>query len=58
VAGKEGVVEQVGFRATRLRTAEGSVLNIPNAVIASVPIDNMGAPAADGMRDQHSSKAA
>ena len=43
VGGKEGIVEQVGFRATRLRTAEGSVLSIPNAVIASAPIDNMGA---------------
>ncbi len=46
VGGKEGIVEQVGFRATRLRTAEGSVLSIPNAVIASAPIDNMGSSAA------------
>jgi MscS family membrane protein len=54
VGGKEGTVEQVGFRATRLRTAEGSVLSIPNAVIASAPIDNMGARA----QEQHSAKAA
>jgi MscS family membrane protein len=43
VNGKEGVVEQVGFRSTRLRTAEDSLLTIPNAVIAAAPIDNMGA---------------
>jgi MscS family membrane protein len=43
VGGNEGIVDQVGFRATRLRTAEGSVLTIPNSVIASAPIDNLGA---------------
>jgi MscS family membrane protein len=45
VGGTEGVVEQVGFRSTRLRTAEDSVLTIPNAIIAAAPIDNMGARA-------------
>jgi MscS family membrane protein len=45
VGGKEGVVEQVGFRSTRLRTAEDSLLTVPNAVIAAAPIDNMGARA-------------
>jgi MscS family membrane protein len=43
VGGTEGVVEQVGFRSTRLRTAEDSVLTIPNAIIAAAAIDNMGA---------------
>jgi MscS family membrane protein len=42
VDGKEGTVEQVGFRSTRLRTREGSVLTIPNAVIASAAIENLG----------------
>jgi MscS family membrane protein len=42
VGGKEGVVEQVGFRSTRLRTPEGSLLTIPNATIASAGIDNLG----------------
>jgi MscS family membrane protein len=46
VGGAEGVVEHVGFRSTRLRTAEGSVLTIPNAIIAAAPIDNMGARSA------------
>jgi MscS family membrane protein len=43
VGGTEGVVEQVGFRSTRLRTAEDSLITIPNAIIAAAPIDNMGA---------------
>ena len=43
VGDKEGVVEQVGFRSTHLRTAEDSLLTIPNSVIAAAPIDNMGA---------------
>ena len=43
VGGTEGVVEQVGFRSTRLRTGEDSVLTIPNSIIAAAPIDNMGA---------------
>jgi MscS family membrane protein len=41
VAGVEGVVEQVGFRATRLRTADGSLLTIPNSTITSAAIDNL-----------------
>jgi MscS family membrane protein len=43
VGGNEGVVEQVGFRSTRLRTGEDSLLTIPNAIIAAASIDNMGA---------------
>ncbi len=43
VGNQEGVVEQVGFRSTRLRTKEYSVLTLPNSVIASAAIDNMGA---------------
>jgi MscS family membrane protein len=43
--GVEGTVEQVGFRATRLRTADGSLLTIPNSTIASAPIDNLSTKA-------------
>ena len=43
VGDKEGVVEQVGFRSTHLRTAEDSLLTIPNSVIAAASIDNIGA---------------
>jgi MscS family membrane protein len=41
IGGQEGTVEQVGFRATRLRTLDGSLLTVPNATIASAAIDNM-----------------
>jgi MscS family membrane protein len=41
----EGVVEQVGFRATRLRTPDGSLLTIPNSTIASAPISNLSTKA-------------
>lgn len=43
VDGMEGVVEAVGFRSTRLRTFDDSVLTIPNAIIAAASIDNRGA---------------
>lgn len=42
VSGKEGIVEQVGFRSTRLRTPEGTLITIPNAIIAASPLDNKG----------------
>lgn len=42
VNGQEGVVEQVGFRSTRLRTNEDSLMTIPNSTIATSSIDNMG----------------
>ena len=41
IGGQEGTVELVGFRATRLRTADGSLLTVPNSTIASAPIDNL-----------------
>jgi MscS family membrane protein len=42
VGGKEGVVVQVGFRSTRLRNSEDSLITVPNAVVAASSIDNMG----------------
>lgn len=42
VGNQDGIVEQVGFRSTRLRTANGSVLTMPNSTIASAAIDNRG----------------
>jgi len=38
----EGVVEEVGFRSTRIRTFYGSVVSVPNAKVANETIDNMG----------------
>ena len=43
VEGIDGTVEDIGFRSTRLRTFHNSVVSIPNALMANVSIDNMGA---------------
>ncbi|MCB0362114.1 MAG: mechanosensitive ion channel family protein, partial [Bdellovibrionales bacterium] len=43
VAGKsEGVVEEIGFRSTRIRTFYNSQISIPNSILANIDIDNMG----------------
>ncbi|MGC9455084.1 MAG: mechanosensitive ion channel family protein [Phycisphaerae bacterium] len=39
--GYEGIVEEVGFRSTRIRTFDGYLVTIPNAVVASGPIENV-----------------
>ncbi len=39
----EGVVEEIGFRSTRIRTAYNSLVTLPNAVVAKEKIDNLGA---------------
>jgi MscS family membrane protein len=38
----EGVVEEVGFRSTRVRTFHNSVVTIPNSAITNANVDNMG----------------
>lgn len=38
----DGTVEEVGFRATRIRTFRNSVMYIPNGVITNTMIDNHG----------------
>lgn len=38
----EGEVEEIGFRSTRLRTAQDSVVYVPNAKLADAHIDNYG----------------
>lgn len=38
----EGVVEEVGFRSTKIRTFYNSQVTIPNAVVANACIDNYG----------------
>ena len=38
----EGVVEEVGFRSTRIRTFHNSLVSVPNGKVAKSPIDNMG----------------
>jgi MscS family membrane protein len=38
----EGVVEEVGFRSTRLRTLYDSGVSVPNSILANTEIDNLG----------------
>jgi len=38
----EGVVEEVGFRTTRIRTFYNSQLSVPNGKVAMARVDNMG----------------
>jgi MscS family membrane protein len=42
VGDKEGIVEQVGFRSTKLRTFDDSLLVLPNGLLAGTMIDNLG----------------
>ena len=39
----EGVVEEVGFRTTRVRTFYNSLITVPNAIIVQTAVDNFGA---------------
>ncbi|MCK4277184.1 MAG: mechanosensitive ion channel family protein, partial [Phycisphaerae bacterium] len=43
IGGYQGYVEEVGFRATRVRTLEGHLLTVPNALLASETIENVSA---------------
>ncbi len=38
----EGVVEEVGFRSTRVRSFYGSLVTVPNAKVANASVDNKG----------------
>jgi MscS family membrane protein len=39
----EGVIEEVGFRSTRIRTFYNSLITLPNSIIANTKVDNYGA---------------
>lgn len=39
----EGIVEEVGFRSTRIRTFYNSVVTLPNSIFTETKIDNFGA---------------
>lgn len=41
--GTEGIVEEVGFRSTRIRTFYNSLVTVPNAKVADAKVDNYGA---------------
>ncbi len=40
--GYDGVVEEIGFRSTRVRTLTGHQVTIPNGMMASVSVENIG----------------
>jgi len=37
----EGVVEEIGFRSTKIRTFERTLVNVPNSALANMVIDNI-----------------
>jgi MscS family membrane protein len=37
----KGVVEEIGLRSTRIRTADQTVISLPNATVANAEIENM-----------------
>lgn len=39
----EGVVEEIGFRSTRIRTFAKTLINVPNSMLANMVIDNIDA---------------
>jgi MscS family membrane protein len=41
-AGYDGVIEEIGFRSTKVRTLTGHLVTIPNAKIVSDPVENIG----------------
>jgi MscS family membrane protein len=41
VKGNDGVVEEVGFRSTRIRLLNGHVVSVPNASVANEPVENV-----------------
>jgi len=38
--GVEGVIEDIGFRSTRIRTFQGTLVSVPNQKVATTTIDN------------------
>ncbi|HEY6729252.1 MAG TPA: mechanosensitive ion channel family protein [Polyangiaceae bacterium] len=42
ISGVEGIVEEVGFRSTRIRTFYNSLVTVPNAKFTEASIDNYG----------------
>ena len=39
----EGVVEEIGFRSTRIRTFSQTLVNVPNSMLANMVVDNIDA---------------
>jgi MscS family membrane protein len=41
LSGSDGVVEDVGFRSTRIRTMDNSLISIPNNTVVNATVENM-----------------
>jgi MscS family membrane protein len=41
VGGSEGTVEDVGFRSTRIRTPDNSLISIPNNAVVNTTVENL-----------------
>ena len=41
IGGRDGFVEEVGFRSTRIRTLAGHVVTVPNSVVANEAVENI-----------------
>ena len=41
-SGYDGVIEDIGFRSTKIRTGTGHLVTIPNANIVNNPVENIG----------------
>ncbi len=41
VSGSEGTVEDVGFRSTRIRTLDNSLISIPNNTVVNATVENL-----------------
>lgn len=42
MSGAEGTVEKIGFRSTRIRTFYNSQITVPNSLLTTAIVDNMG----------------
>jgi len=40
--GHDGIIEEIGFRSTKLRTLTGHLVTIPNSNIVNDPVENIG----------------
>jgi MscS family membrane protein len=40
-AGYTGTIEEIGFRSTKVRTAAGHLVTIPNSIIVNAPVENI-----------------
>ena len=42
IEGAQGVVEDIGFRSTKIRTFHDSLISVPNSIVAKTDVENYG----------------